>query len=404
MAWNRRDGWPVAAGFRNGRLIFAGSNGNPASLWFSTIGNGRNFTQATAAPVPKNDDVPADLDGSEVNADFGMVRVLDSFERVTTLFSDNAFVLFTEGGEWTIEGAFAADDETSALARKYSQYGSAQNVGVDAVDQLIFFTARQAAFALQFKGDDYGYEPINITALRNENAFAGRQVVRVGAAQPTDLDGANVALFLLGGEKPAGAPDIAAFFINRWTQHSAWAKWTFPRHRILDMVVVDDDIFLLADELDEAGEVARRVVARMDAERATMTGEAGDAVSEGVAPFPVVLRTPDILNPYQQDGAWIYPKSLVRATLTAEAATESPASDIIKLSVCAGSRVIRAFQFPRFEGEGVWGRRAVDCHGFDSGAIRLQRGEFCVRLEQNDANPLHLLRLDLDIEAEPKRN
>ena len=86
MAWNRRDGWPVAAGFRNGRLIFAGSNGNPASLWFSTIGNGRNFTQATAAPVPENGDVPADLDGSEVNADFGMVRVLDSFERVTTAF------------------------------------------------------------------------------------------------------------------------------------------------------------------------------------------------------------------------------------------------------------------------------------------------------------------------------
>ena len=83
-----------------------------------------------------------------------------------------------------------------------------------------------------------------------------------------------------------------------------------------------------------------------------MTGEAGDTVSEGVAPFPVVLRTPDILNPFQADGAWIYPKSLVRATLTAEAATESPQSDIIKLSVCAGDRIIRDFQFPRLTARG----------------------------------------------------
>ena len=408
MEWNARDGWPSAAGFRDGRLIFAGSGAGSATLWFSTIGAGRNFLQARAAPQPKVNDVAGteDLNGSEVEADYGMKRILNSFERIVSLYADNQLVIFTEGGELAVSGNFDASSLVSAQARKYSNYGSAPNVGSAAVDRVLFFAARQSAFVLEFQGDDIGYSPTNITTLRNEEAFGGREVIRLVAVQSAELNGANVALFLVGaggGENPY----LAAFHTDRATGHAAWTKWTFPRHRIIDMAQVDNDVLLLADELDEGGNaVVRRVIVRLDGEAAEVAGMAGDEVEGGRVAFPCVLRTPDLLVPQLAGEGWVYPKTITRAHMDAAVAGGAFEADEVEFILRTASGAEKKYSFgnlaPGEAGEpppAEFGRRSIDCGTYHP-AQKNARYPLTATIRQENLRPFHIFRADFELEVE----
>ena len=394
MRWNDRDGYPVVAGFRDGRLVFAGNNGSPAALWFSTIGAARDFLQARAEPVEDN------LLGLAVASDYGMERVLDSFERVVGLYSDNGLVVFTEGGEWSIQGGFDAGEVASAVARKYSNYGSAANVGLAVKDRQLFFVAGKAVFALLFQGDDLGYDPINLTNLRNEEVFGDSNVVRAVAALPADQKGANTALFLTDGGSEE--PFIVAHFTERATQHAAWAKWTFPRHRIIDLIEVDNEFFVLADELNDTPEkgVVRRVVARLEQLGADTIDEAGDEVEGGYAPFPCVLETPDLINPFAMAEGWINPKAIVRLHLKARVAGGVKEGDEVRVNVGSDTKIFRNFEGNPVERAGGWrGQREVDIADYHKAQLNEDAG-LTAKISVENLLPLHLYWLIAEMEVE----
>ena len=393
MRWNDRDGYPVVAGFRDGRLVFAGNNGSPAALWFSTIGGARDFLQARAEPVEDN------LLGLEVASDYGLERVLDSFERVVALYSDNGLVVFTEGGEWSIQGGFDAAEVASAVARKYSNYGSVANIGVAVKDRQLFFVAGKAVFALLFQGDDLGYDPINLTNLRNEDVFGDSNAVRMVAALPPDQRGANTALILTDGG--AGDPFIVAHFTERATRHAAWAKWTFPRHRIIDITEVDNEFFVLADELSADGTaVVRRVVARLEQSGADTIGEAGDEVEGGYAAFECAFQTPDLINPFAMAEGWINPKACIRLHMKARAAGGEEEQEEVKVTVGTDEKSFRNFEGDPVERVGGWrGQREVDIAQFHKAQLDEDAG-LSATISVTNLLPLHLYWLIAEMEVE----
>lgn len=116
------DNRPSVVTFFEQRLVFANSNNNPQTVWFSKNGDYTNFTVGTA----DDDALIYTIASNQVNA----VRFL-SATRVLTIG--------TSGGEYVLT---ATNDgpvtPTTTLIRKYSNYGSATVEPVQVADVTLF--------------------------------------------------------------------------------------------------------------------------------------------------------------------------------------------------------------------------------------------------------------------------
>jgi hypothetical protein len=116
------DNRPSVVTFFEQRLVFANSNNNPQTVWFSKNGDYTNFTVGTA----DDDALIYTIASNQVNA----VRFL-SATRVLTIG--------TSGGEYVLT---ATNDgpvtPTTTLIRKYSNYGSANVEPVQVADVTLF--------------------------------------------------------------------------------------------------------------------------------------------------------------------------------------------------------------------------------------------------------------------------
>ena len=434
MAWNDEDKFPAVAGIRHGRLIFAGSIEFGATFWASVAGDGRDFTAEAYEPI--KDDKDLNQTGSKVEADFAMTRTLDSFENIVALNADNALAIFTEGGEWMITGGFDAEKIDSAQARRYSQYGSAQNIGVAAIDQQLFFASGKSAFSMKYDGDDVGYVPTSISEIRNKDALDG-EAIRVAATQADDLKGTKLVLFLVDSDAKAvtrrrngkGDDDfieagaalypngryIAAYHTNLQQGFQAWAKWTFPRHRIIDIVSVDREALVLADEMNEDGTTARRAIYRLSNSKAEQMTGAGDELNEGVAIFPCILETPDLVYPRLYGEGWILPKVTGRCHITAERAGGAPDKNDDNLCVfIAGAKGVfrnapNVDDFPKTKAAAIiaalvrrfFGKRFCEIKARDVDANRDTDEFYTAIVVQANDRPIELHRLDVEMNAEP---
>ena len=113
---------PSVVTFFEQRLVFANTNNNPQTIWFSKNGDYNNFTVGTA----DDDALIYTIASNQVNA----IRYL-SATRVLTIG--------TSGGEYVLT---ATNDgpitPTTTLIRKYSNYGSAQVEPVQVADVTLF--------------------------------------------------------------------------------------------------------------------------------------------------------------------------------------------------------------------------------------------------------------------------
>jgi hypothetical protein len=104
------------------RLVFANTNNNPQTLWFSKNGDYLNFTVGTAA----DDALIYTIASNQVNA----IRYL-SATRVLTLG--------TSGGEYVVTATSDGPvTPTTTLIRKYSNYGTAPIEPVQVADVTLF--------------------------------------------------------------------------------------------------------------------------------------------------------------------------------------------------------------------------------------------------------------------------
>jgi hypothetical protein len=113
---------PSVVTFFEQRLVFANTNNNPQTLWFSKNGNYLNFTVGTAA----DDALIYTIASNQVNA----IRYL-SATRVLTLG--------TSGGEYVVTATSDGPvTPTTTLIRKYSNYGTASIEPVQVADVTLF--------------------------------------------------------------------------------------------------------------------------------------------------------------------------------------------------------------------------------------------------------------------------
>ena len=146
------DNRPSCVSFFEQRLVFAGTNNNPQSIWFSKNGNYTNFTVGTAA----DDALIYTIASNQVNA----IRYL-SATRVLTIG--------TSGGEYVLTSTNDGPiTPTTTLIRKYSNYGSASIEPVQVAD-VTLFVQRGARKVREFKfvGDvnTGGYNAPDMTIL-----------------------------------------------------------------------------------------------------------------------------------------------------------------------------------------------------------------------------------------------
>lgn len=113
---------PSVVTFFEQRLVFANSNENPQTLWFSKNGDYLNFTVGTA----DDDALIYTIASNQVNA----IRYL-SATRVLTIG--------TSGGEYVVTATSDGPvTPTTTLIRKYSNYGTAETEPVQVADVTLF--------------------------------------------------------------------------------------------------------------------------------------------------------------------------------------------------------------------------------------------------------------------------
>ena len=150
---------PSCVSFFEQRLVFANTNNNPQTLWFSKSGDYENFTTGTNA----DDAMIYTIASNQVNA-------IQYLKAVRTL------VVGTSGGEFTVsaDGTDASITPTNVTIKRQSSFGSA---GVDAIpagNAILFLQkAKRKIRELAYNFDSDGYVAPDLTILNDTVTKSG---------------------------------------------------------------------------------------------------------------------------------------------------------------------------------------------------------------------------------------
>ncbi|MBH1476992.1 hypothetical protein I5U59_09270 [Stenotrophomonas maltophilia] len=152
-AWSPRFGYPREAEFYGDRLWFAGTAGDPQTIWASNIGDYNNFGRSS--PIVDSDAVSFTINARQVNAIMDLVP-LDSM------------LVLTTGGEWKVTGGQDGVVTPSTIGVKpQSNYGTgplqARILGESAIFQQ-GQGRRVRDLAYQFEKDGFRGNDISIWA------------------------------------------------------------------------------------------------------------------------------------------------------------------------------------------------------------------------------------------------
>jgi len=150
---------PSCVSFFEQRLVFAGTNNNPQSLWFSKSGDYENFTTGTNA----GDAMIYTIASNQVN-------------RVRYLKSQRTLVVGTTGGEFTVsaDGTDASITPTNIAIKRQSSYGSADVDALTVGNAVLFLQkAKRKIRELAYNFDVDGYIAPDLTILNDAVTTSG---------------------------------------------------------------------------------------------------------------------------------------------------------------------------------------------------------------------------------------
>lgn len=147
------DDRPSCVSFFEQRLVFANTNNNPQSIWFSKSGSYEDFTTGT-------------------NADDAMIYTIASNQvnAIRYLKSQRTLIVGTSGGEFTVsaDGTNAAITPTNITIKRQSSYGSANVDAQSAGNATLFLQkAKRKIRELQYNFDTDGYVAADLTILND---------------------------------------------------------------------------------------------------------------------------------------------------------------------------------------------------------------------------------------------
>jgi hypothetical protein len=199
-AFSPRRGYPAAICLHERRLTFAGTPGNPTSLWMSKVDDFTNFEEGT-------------LDDSAIFRTLASTRQ----DPIRWLASQRRLIAGTAGAEWVIGSETSDEPLTPAnfLAREWTHYGSAA-VAALRLNDAVYFIERQGrrlremAYLLERES----YDAADLSRLAEHITESGViQLAYQGNREPTlwavRADGTLLAFTYIRPER------IAA-----WSRHS----------------------------------------------------------------------------------------------------------------------------------------------------------------------------------------
>jgi len=150
---------PSCVSFFEQRLVFANSNNNPQTLWFSKSGDYENMTTGTAA----DDAMIYTIASNQVNA-------------IRFIKAQRTLIIGTTGGEFTVsaDGTDAAVTPTNITIKRQSTFGSANVDAQPAGNATLFLQrAKRKIRELAFNFDVDGYQAADLTILNESVTKTG---------------------------------------------------------------------------------------------------------------------------------------------------------------------------------------------------------------------------------------
>ena len=153
------DNRPSCVSFFEQRLVFANTNNNPQTLFFSKSGDYENMTTGT-------------------NADDAMIYTIASNQvnAIQFLKAQRTLIVGTTGGEFTVsaDGTDAAITPTNIAIKRQSSYGSANVDAQPAGNATLFLQrAKRKIRELAYNFDVDGYQAADITILNDTVTTSG---------------------------------------------------------------------------------------------------------------------------------------------------------------------------------------------------------------------------------------
>ena len=153
------DNRPSCVSFFEQRLVFANTNNNPQTLFFSKSGDYENMTTCT-------------------NADDAMIYTIASNQvnAIRFLKAQRTLIVGTTGGEFTVsaDGTDAAITPTNIAIKRQSSYGSANVDAQPAGNATLFLQrAKRKIRELAYNFDVDGYQAADITILNDTVTTSG---------------------------------------------------------------------------------------------------------------------------------------------------------------------------------------------------------------------------------------
>lgn len=156
--WNDTLGWPACVCIHEQRLVFAGSNKYPLTIWGSKL---REYYRYELA----------DLDSSA----YSFTLSSDQVNPITSLFSHNALVAWTASNEYLITSTGGAITPSDVDVRVPSAFGAAEVRPVRCGTELVYIQrARRKVMAMAYDPDSQlGYGVSNLSLLASSMSDVG---------------------------------------------------------------------------------------------------------------------------------------------------------------------------------------------------------------------------------------
>lgn len=143
--------YPGAVGYFQQRMIYAGSDNNPQTVWMSRTGNFRNFGYST--PVKDDDAITFTVAAREVN-------------RIKHLLPLREFLMLTTGGEWLVKGADSGLTPKTIQAHAQSYNGCTRLQPIVVGNSAVYAQSRGSKVAsLAYTFEDDGFSGDDLTVF-----------------------------------------------------------------------------------------------------------------------------------------------------------------------------------------------------------------------------------------------
>lgn len=193
------DAYPAAVGLYQQRLLLAGANNTPETVYTSRSANTTNFT--TSSPTQDDDAITFTLAGRRVN-------------QVRHIVDAGALLLFTSGGEWVIGGDGAGVIRpTDINALNFSSHGSSLLPPIQ-IDHRVLYVQARLSIVRDIARDPFrGYQGNDLTL------FASHLFERLTVVDWAYQESSSIVWCVRSDGVLLGLTDVAEQEILGWHRH-----------------------------------------------------------------------------------------------------------------------------------------------------------------------------------------